>query len=773
MNLHAFVRRRCIPRGVSLPLVLALACPSLSARPQTPDLPQADITSGISLHNSFYDDLDDAITLDLSGRTGTYPGTDFVPYMEEAEDVVTQFNPLLQGPSFEAALDLLIGLFPEFGPQLTALKEYIQLTGYIACQGDPFQIGAELNLPSARVFGICTLAGDPIQWSQLPDGSGHEILVDASEVGVISQVVITMYLGSPDGLCVWHETEDLSFVFEDLQYRALVTFTSGGPQVDVTLVSALPDVTPNFDGASGSITAGVLWNAANVDINGKDLEETLAEFATDVVTQSLEQAIEQYWCAYVPHNAGGGLANWLMDLSGGKQNARFSENVVIGSVASAVYDPTTSDVPDGATRAVLHNLHTAVFADDDPGCAAGGSFINASAGMSPNFDVESPAVHGAFHTSFKNFEHVVVGGIRAAVGLRAEYKDLSSNDYIVEYPFTRLVPEGDETVTFLLSDVTSDMTDPGNPGSVPISGTQRAALLATPVGGGQTLGDLELGDLSLKIAICEQSKTILPFPLPSTNSGGTVSHDVVLQVTIEKAGVPILTEYYDATFVGDLLLSKVPKQDSTELRTIRATLSSLSTIVSGLDWSAVTSSVPFSSAPVSLFLRAVFGDHGIPATSADQRVFYLVEGMTGPLVERSAHGMVVLPGLDFPAYNGPVIADQLSAHGFYDDDYQLGFKFDRPRLCASVARWGEAPGLLNGVPSGLLRNRTLVVEVDWNESSNLTQTERKMMLTNVTGDVAIAASPYAVSIPSRYDSGHLLTDYEPVIGDESRVSDMS
>jgi hypothetical protein len=422
---------------------------------------------------------------------------------------------------------------------------------------------------------------------------------------------------------------------------------------------------------------------------------------------------------------------------------------------------------------VLHNLHTAVFADDDPGCAAGGSFINASAGMSPNFDVESPAVHGAFHTSFKNFEHVVVGGIRAAVGLRAEYKDLSSNDYIVEYPFTRLVPEGDETVTFLLSDVTSDMTDPGNPGSVPISGTQRAALLATPVGGGQTLGDLELGDLSLKIAICEQSKTILPFPLPSTNSGGTVSHDVVLQVTIEKAGVPILTEYYDATFVGDLLLSKVPKQDSTELRTIRATLSSLSTIVSGLDWSAVTSSVPFSSAPVSLFLRAVFGDHGIPATSADQRVFYLVEGMTGPLVERSAHGMVVLPGLDFPAYNGPVIADQLSAHGFYDDDYQLGFKFDRPRLCASVARWGEAPGLLNGVPSGLLRNRTLVVEVDWNESSNLTQTERKMMLTNVTGDVAIAASPYAVSNPSRYDSGHLLTDYEPVIGDESRVSDMS
>ncbi|MFN0007947.1 MAG: hypothetical protein ACKVXR_08565 [Planctomycetota bacterium] len=768
MKRHAFVQGR-----VPALLVLALFVPATILGPvarvnaQAPPLPQMDITSGLSLHNSFYDELAQDLSADLGGRTGTYSGTEFYPHLALAQAEVEQFNDDLQS-SFDDAIEALEADYPDI---VQVILDIILFFVNLFCGGTT--PGAEVILPQERVFGICTLANNPIHWSQL--SNGHEVLIDAARVGVISQIEIAAWIGDRNGTCSKVETEDLRFYFKNLQYRGVITFTPAGADVTVSLVGTLPSVTTALDSSEGSLTAAGLYSHANAPIGGQTLQQRMATFATTVVPESLKIALERYWGAYLAHDPAANLANWQMDLGGGKQSQRFGANAVTGSVGAADYQQMISDMPNSKSRVVYKNTHSTIFPDPEDGvCADGTALAAAAAIMTPNTFVEGPTAEGSFHTSFKNFEHAVIGGIRAAVGLRADYK--LGSPYIINHSFASLVPEaGASTLSFLLTNTSSPLRDPQNPVvTVPISSTQRSALLATPVAGTGTLGNTPLSDLRLKIAICEERKTVLPNPLSATSSDGVVSHEVLMEATIVRNNVAILTERFDATFDGRLRITKALNANTIELRTIHCFLTSLRTFYpSSFDWTEITASTSFSSAPVSLMLRALFGDHLTPAGSADQRAFYLIEGLTGGLIERSAHGIVALPGLDIPAYTGPKLAHDILADEFYEDDYELGFVFDRPELCASITRWGQAPGLVNGVPNGLPRNRTLVIELDWSEKVPLTTMERKNMRTGVTVGLGTSADPFALVNPSRYDGGGLCVDYVPVLGDESRVVDMS
>src|SRR6185503_3602101 len=155
----------------------------------------------------------------------------------------------------------------------------------------------------------------------------------------------------------------------------------------------------------------------------------------------------------------------------------------------------------------------------------------------------------------------------------------------------------------------------------------------------------------LHIRVCEIARPTVAMPFGPPDGTGLVEHQVVLTATIERGSFVVLQETWNASFTGELRLSKVPNHDSIEFRTQRAELQALVN-GSGVDISQLSTTTPFASAPVSLFLRAFLGDNTLPIPTTDQRIYALVEGLTGPLVERAAHGMVVLPGLDFPALNG-------------------------------------------------------------------------------------------------------------------------
>lgn len=770
MNRHSFDRRR-VPGVLLLSLFLTATVigPAARAKAQAPPLPQMDITSGLSLHNSFYDELAQDLSADLAGRTGTYSGTEFYPYLALAETEVEQFNDDLAS-NFAQAMESLESFFAGIA---SWIWDILALFVGLICGGDDTP-SAEILLPQERVFGICTLTNDPVHWSQMTNG--HQVLIDAAKVGVISQIEVAAWIGNRSGICSKVETEDIRFYFKNLQYRGEITFTPEGANVTVSLVGTLPSVTTALDSSEGSSTALALYDISNVSIGGHTLQQKMATFATTEVAESLKIALEKYWGAYLAHDPAANLANWQMDLGGGKQSQRFGANAVTGSVGAADYGQMLSDIPNSKSRVMFKNTHSTIFPDlEDEVCPDSTALIGATASMTPNPFVEGPTAEGSFHTSFKNFEHAVIGGIRAAVGLRALYK--LGSPYIVNHSFANLVPEagGATLSSLLLTNPNSPLRDPAHPPvKVPISDAQRIALLGTPVAGTGSLGNTPLSDLRFKIAICEERKTVLPNPLSATSSDGVVSHDVLLEVTIERNNVAILTERFEATFDGRLRITKALNANTIELRTIHCFLSSLRTFSpSSLDWTEITTATTFSSAPVSVFLRAIFGDHLTPDGSADKRAFYLIEGLTGGLIERSAHGIVALPGLDIPAYTGPELAHDILADEFYEDDYELGFVFDRPELCASITRWGQAPGLVNGVPNGLPRNRTLVIEVEWSDKTPLALMERKNMRTAVTVSIGNAAGPDVTRNPSRYDTGGLAATYVPHLGDESRVIDMS
>jgi hypothetical protein len=134
---------------------------------------------------------------------------------------------------------------------------------------------------------------------------------------------------------------------------------------------------------------------------------------------------------------------------------------------------------------------------------------------------------------------------------------------------------------------------------------------------------------------------------------------------------------------------------------------------------------------------------------------------------RAAHGMVVLPGLDFPAFNGANFGFIQAAVPYHGN--QLGLDFDHPALCGSIQRWGQTPALVGGVPSAT--EFMLAIEVFWAPTPAAPGFKTK---TGVTANAfAGPAIPLVQDNPSRHDSGHLATTYYPVDGDETRVMNAS
>jgi hypothetical protein len=716
-------------------VLLGLHAPLAAQAP--PDLGAATTASGLSIHQDFYEDLNAGILSDNAGRSAAYTNAGFTPHTDKIEEQLSQIEGLFQA-GYDAAISWLTSTFPEIGLIVVAIVGALLL---LFCGS--FQPTVDVGVPPASVVAAFTV--EDMQIAQT--STGQRFTVRLGDVGLRSIVETEVGIGS----CTDESKDELAFVYPAVNYRVDVQFLAGGgTQVTAQLLGALPGLVKTFDGGQ-NVTADALWTFANVSIGGSSLQTKIAAFATNDVPDRLE---EIYTSWFVPYLA---QAGWRLDLSGSKQTTRYGENQVFATVGPALYAPLASDLAASKVRVEFDNVHSSVPSHALATCANPTPFDPGPA-VAPNFAAEGPTAEGTYHTSYKTFEHRIVAGIRSAVGLRDELKP--GSDYIVEHDLITLVPEATNSIFWMFRNVASKITP------IPLSSGQANSILSTPAGQGQTLGQIGLGELTLRIRVCEVERPTLAAPFGPVDGTGMVEHGVVLRATIERGTTVVLQETFDATFLGELRLSKVPGKDSLEFRTLRADLVSLVNSA-GLEWDDISTSTPFASAPVSLFLRAFLGDNTVPYPLHDQRIHYLFEGLVGPLVERAAHGMVVLPGLDFPAFNGAQFGFLQSAVQYYGST--LGLDFDYPKLCATVLRWGQTLALVNGVPSGT--DFMLTVEVAWGTSMAPANFKTG---TGVSPILATAPStPSVLDNPSRWDGGYLSVDYFPTNGDESRVMNAS
>lgn len=738
--------------------ILALSGVSGTARAQAiPDLEPATVVSGLSVHHSFYDELETDLAAALSDRTAVFPGEEFVAHTLLYRGQFDSLEAWL-GDNYEAAMQWL---YDHANWLWQAIDFVVRVFGNGLCGGD--EPGVELDVPIDSVYRMYTIAPGGFQASPLPAGEGQEIWIDLAELGLISEIEINAYLGDPNGSCTDRSTKDMKFVFKDLRYRGIVSFQPNGVidvQVTPPALTALGPIFKELQSANDG-SAVALFDIANQVIDGTNLAQKLTAYALQTVPDTLEEVLRAYW---VPHLAHTG---WRLDLSGSKQNARFAANGVNGTVGPALYERLDNDLAASKYRVRLTNAHGTIAASQQAVGADPAPFQPGAANVQPNWAAEGALAEGAFHTSFRNFEHVTTGAVRSAVGLRRESKP--GSPHIVDWSFASLVPEatgaGQSTVNELFTNPLSVIG-----ATLPVSAAQEAAIQAQ-------VGSRILHDLALRVRVNEVRKRVVPDPLSTGPGAGTVEHDVLLEAVIGTATTDLLRETYEATFRGDLVLSKVPRGDAIEMRVIRAFLATdgLRTIrgqngqAVSIPWDQVTGSTTFANAPVSVFLRAFFGDPAAPTSGSDRRPFFLLEGLTGPLVERSAHGQVVLPGLDFAAFDGPRLAYEAVAEGYYGGTYALGLDFDRDALCAAITRFGAANGLVNGSPSAL--DEMLVIEVDWQKvlPPDPNRIERTTTITSAVKSTIAAAA----TNPSRYDTGFLGVTYRPSNADESRVVDMS
>ncbi|MFN0244461.1 MAG: hypothetical protein ACKVWV_16355 [Planctomycetota bacterium] len=735
-------------------LLGALALPNHSSA-QGPEVQSATVVSGISIHKSFYDDLRDDLSASLSERTGTFLAGDIHLHMDKIQEGFDFLDSWLEDAYDDAMAwieqnaewlyDIVQGIFELFG---------------LGCDLDEGRV--DLIVPDASILTYYTFATDPIVLNPITNTT-QSFVLSVAEAGVLAELEILAYIGEPDGLCSDREKRDMKFYYKNLQFQGTITFLPGGDvSVVVTPPATLGVVQRELESTSLA-SANTVFALGNVVINGKNLTQRLADFTNIEVSQSLKVCLEQYWRPYLSRTGS------RMNLNGARQNARFTANGVVGPVANAVYQKIVGNVSQSKLQTVLSNAHSAISSIDQGTCEEDGTFTPGSNLVTPNFQAETADAEGTFHTSVKNFEHVILGAIQSGVGWRNETK--SGSPYTVEYSFDRLVPE----VGPLSPDNVTTLLHPNPPTYIPVIGStltisaaQRDALVARTAPAG-TLGAEFLTNLRLRVRVCEHEKHVDWNAYGDDTIEPTIRHDIVLRATIESGTTTVLTQDFDAVFLGNLLLSKTPRQDSTELRSIGTKLVSLVTNGGTLDWDDVIGTTPFNSAQVTIFLRAFFGDPTIAVNASDSRVYYLLDGLMSPLVERSAHGVVVLPGCDFGVFDGPVLALEPTAPTYYGSDYQLGFDFNRDMLCATVIQFGRTDGLVSGVPSSA--NRMLTMQLAWTKKG--LPNEGIQMKTTV-GVTAVAGTlPLTVTNPSRNDEGFISTVYTPVTADESRVIDMS
>lgn len=727
--------------GAWLALLTFTSILAAQATPQTTgDLTAATTTSGLSIHESFYGDLAQDISSANVGHTAVFDGSALRPYTDLIQDLLDQINALAL-TAIVAALGWLTALFPEIGATISAI---IAILLILICGGT--QQGFEITVDPASVFATAVV--EDLQLSQT--STGHEFDLVLDDVGLLAEVKQEAWIGTQGGTCTQHEKANLQFVYRHVPYKVRANFLAGGGvQFDAFVVGSLPSLEKRFDGGQ-NFSADSLFNIANQTINGKTLEQTLAGFATTTLPDQLELILASWWS---PHLA---QAGFLVDLSGTKQNVRYAQNQVAGTVGPALFQPLQSDAANAKVRVTFSNLHSAVTADPLAVCADPTPFVNPA--VTPNFLAEGALAEATYHTSYKTFEHRIIAGIRSAVGLRDE--DKPGSPYIVDVNLGQMAPETAGYSMYALMRLVSSPILP-----VPLSFAQANSLLTTPVTGAPptTLGHLSPAALRLKLRVCEVGRPTVAFPFgPGSGGDGAVVHEVVIEASIETATTQVLLETFTATLLGGLRLSKNPEQKTIEFRTIRAELQSLVN-QNGLEWSQVTLSTPFANAPVSLLLKALFGDNSQPFPATDQRAFYLIEGLVGPLIEWAAQGWVLLPGLDLPAFNGVQHGFIQAAVPFYGDQFELGLDFDRDGLCADIVRWGQTQALVSGVPSGT--ESMLTIELQW-----LPQvTDPGFKTETGVATVAVPANwtPAVLQNPSRLDTGFLSASYAPKNGDEA------
>ncbi len=709
---------------------------------QAPDLMEATTTSGLSIHHDFYEELANDVVASNGGRTALLDGNEFQPYTGRLQDLANQITDQFN-IGFAAGMAYLLALLP------TLIGIIIALIAAILCGGVDPQVS--VTFPTAAVVGAYTMEGlDVTQIS-----NGQQIDISASSVGMLSEFITEVTIGS----CPVEEDDaELYFVYGAVDYRAIIEFLpGGGSDVTVYLQGGLPAVDKLFNEEPGT-EADLLWQTANTNIGGEDLEDKLIAFATVDVPESLKIFLETNWVPYLAQ------PGWLVDLSGSKQSIKYAQNQVSGYVGEANYLPLLSNATADKYQLTFTNSHSAVTSDPIAVCADGSRF-DSGPYAEPYYAAENPQAEGTYHTSSKTLEHRVLAALRSGVGTRDPNK--VGSDYIVDHSLSDLVPEaGAYDLNYLFTDPNSPIGD-FSMDEIPLSPAQVSGMLAT-----RGLGSETLGALRLRIKVCEVSKTNTILPFGTNPSAGMLTHKVYLVATIEREGAVLLNEVYRAEFNGELLLSKLPREDSLELQTVRADLDVLNSrgIPSDTPFDQIDESTPFEKSPVSLLLRGLFGDPDRSPFEYEPRVRYAIEGLAGPLVERSAHAQIVLPGLDFPAFDGPRQFIIASAAGYHSDDFVLGFEFDRKALCAEIVRWGTTPAMVGGVISP--NDQMLVVEVNWMKVNPPNPNMKTRTAVGVTAATSVM-TPQLQENPARFDAGYLVVNYMPANGDETRVMNMS
>ncbi|MEO0650310.1 MAG: hypothetical protein AAFZ65_06495, partial [Planctomycetota bacterium] len=723
------------------------------------------VEGGVSIRNDLYTYVADSIAVQNSGRMHT---NDHAPFAAFAVPFDLSAKALSQFLSDQGVLSngilALCGYYPLLcgngfvGSALSLL--------FTACLGD--EINMTLGVKPETVhggfeFGSMTFSTGPNQ---------HIIDLRVDRAGVLFGLDMSIGVGS-NPLCeelLFDERYKSAVYLADLDYRITISVDSPQPQVDVVLLTDLSNrdlllEAENFPSIlDGPLTfIGDLFDFIFQFTVGLPLRGSIEDFAEGYVVDQLDMVFEDWWLPYLPWEQG------LLDLNSTAQVQSFTANEVdpaFGSphISDAQYLTMATDLVGSRVQAT--------FIEARAGVSGNALATEAQSDLVPSMaDVDfSFGVADSMCTYYLNAEaiqYVAEAGVVAAVGHRSADKAGGANDLRVSVPFEQLAPEhAGWTVTELLDLLPST---PSTITPLPVTYNQRRGLAfldcldcTTP----QKLGDASLHQLTFEVEIREVDRDIVlePFGANATNPGGDFAHgwsDVQLITRVMQGDTVWIEERFDATFDTLIRMIHTFETKSHDLGGVETALVSLVS-EAGYDQSVIIGGTGTdlrpNQAPVSFLMRALFAARDMDPGLYDDRFYYLIEGLAGPLMERSMQSFIRMPGLDLPNFSGTTFGYTASADSELPG-CPVGLRFGLDKQCAVTQRWGYRPG------TGLSTDPILAIEVDWIDPSSPLGIDTG---TQVTVIESLAGS--GTSIPSIEDKSYVRFDYQPTKGGQvSRV----
>lgn len=749
----------------SLFTILMLAGATANAQ-QT--LPSIDVEGGISIRKEFYESVFDQVNTQNQGRlfAETYGEFDVIESalgagFDAAVDVLDLAN-----LGIDAGIASLCATYPEVCTNPYALAA-ITFIGFL-CDGLHLEFTVE-TVPESAHGGFVWSAAE----FTTPPGN-HVFDVTLTDVGMWFMVDAEVSFGGDCDL--YGDRLKGRFVFDELEYRVTVDLTTPIPQVTADLTSDLSMASATVGIEGLSIDASFIFQAINwieATVPGLDVSLGMDTWASTEVPVKLAGAFEDWWTPYIPHQGS------ILDLSRSNQSASYGENGVLSVIDPPVYTErtTTSD----GSRVRTRFIQGQGAASSDPQ-VVGTNVAFAPSSVEANFAFEADDAEGTYYLNLEGLQQVLKAGVLSGVGLRDDDKDGGLNPLRVEYGFDQLTPEhGGLSIDALLGTIPVTAPDPPIPAilePVPLSPQQLADLTAIPLPSGFTgddIGELSLNNLVLSIEIREKERNVEFFPFdgfaqmsPPQDPYALVWHQLELSVEISSLGAAVLSETFDAMMGSRVVFAHDRELDTHSLYGVQTGLLSLVN-ENGLPWNLIGGDVPnepnATDAPVSFLMRALLGARATNSAFVDDHFYYLVEGLAGPLAERSVQDFLRLPGLDFPSFAVGGIGWTESAQALFEG-CEVGLGVAIPAHCARFDRWGSRPGI-NG--AGAAEGIMFSMEVDWSPVPPIAGT---VLQTRVTA--ATFPSLTASAFPSLSDRGYVRFEYGPsAAGDQSRVLNAS